>query len=153
MRKFYQYHLPSIKSEKPKKPDVMKDWQKITLDPGHFSALKMLSKPKTKGGLAEEAGFREARCQKILKNLRKNDLVRSNIENGVRKFERENIPEKKDEVKEELFSSTIGGVRELVKEEKFSEARSHLTTELPVEGETREKVSKLELAEKLASIC
>jgi predicted transcriptional regulator len=131
----------------------MKDWQKITLDPGHFTALRMLSKPKTKDELAEEAGFREARCQKILKNLREKDLASSDIENGVRKFERGNISEKKDEVKEELLSSTMGGVRELVNEEKFSEARSHLTTELPVEGEVREKVSKLELAEKLVGIC
>jgi hypothetical protein len=77
------------------------------------------------------------------------ELVDYEVEEGVRKFHRKLPEEKLEELRENMKSETIGGTSEAIENGEFAKARQHLTRQLPVEGETREKVARLEVAEKL----
>ncbi|MFB6100489.1 MAG: hypothetical protein ABEK16_04410 [Candidatus Nanohalobium sp.] len=130
----------------------METWQKLVLDPAHHAVLNNLEEKERKQKLAEETGLRTGRCQKILQNLMQEELVEYEVEEGVRTFHRKAGDERLDELRDELKSETIGGTREAVENGEYDEARNHLTQTLPVEGETRSKVARLEVAEKLAGL-
>ena len=129
----------------------MEYWQKLLLDSAHHAVLKNLDQPKKKEEIAEKTGLKPARCQRTLQNLMQAEMIEYEIEEGVRTFNR-SLTGEIEELKDKLRSETIGGVKEAVQEEDFEEARQHLTKTLPVEGETRGKVARLEAAEKLSEL-
>lgn len=153
MGEFNQYHLTTIKSEKPKKVAVMKHWQKLVIDPGHFTVLRNLDEEKTKEEVAEQTGINKIRCGKLLDNLVEEELALEEVNKGRRELCLNSLEQRKDSLRDNLVSSTIGGVTESIKEQNFGEARKHLSRDLPTEGEMREKLAKLEAAEKLSELC
>jgi DNA-binding transcriptional regulator GbsR (MarR family) len=130
----------------------MKHWQKLILDPAHYAVLKNTEEPKTKKEVADKTGLKASRTTRILQNLEKENLVKEEVENGVRKFQRKETTQKFEELKQELEKNTISGIKNLIADKKFGEARQHLSSELPVEGDTRVKLAKIEAAEKLESL-
>lgn len=132
--------------------NVTKHWQKLILDPGHYTLLKALDKPKTKKELAEGTGIKLERVTAILKNLKQEKLVEEEVQEGKRVFSRNDLEQKFENTKQELEKVLVGGNRDLVEKGNFEEARTNLSQELPARGDARIKAAKLETAEKLAEI-
>ena len=130
----------------------MPHWSKLILDPAHFAVLKNLEEPKRKKSLARETGLQPERCQRIIQNLLEEDLVENRVENGVRKIQRKDLEEKLDNLNQSLTSKLVGSNRDAVEQENYEEVRKNLTQDLPVEGNTRTTVARLEAAEKLYSL-
>ncbi len=129
----------------------MENWEKLVLDPAHFAVLSSLENEREKEVLAEESGLEEKRLQMILQNLREENLVEQQIEEGERKFSRK-LSGTFDDLREKLEAKTFGGVREAIREGNFEEARKHISQELPLEGDARVNEARIEAAEKLESL-
>ena len=129
----------------------MENWEKLVLDPAHFAVLSSLENEREKEVLAEESGLEEKRLQMILQNLREENLVEQQIEEGKRKFSRK-LSGTFDDLREKLEADTFGGVKEATREGNFEEARKHISQELPLEGDARVNEARIEAAEKLESL-